>query len=279
MATPRIGAAAVRSFFGRGASGNVHQVILPAADDWTAQRAAALSVRIAPVIVVLIRQLRAADTPCYRLGFFCNGVAIMRCGSGSLAAARALIAVGVARTPLNFVTPGGAVQIVSGGADVLGYSIIPLRRVRADNVRRWQHIIDRKLCNVVLIGSDRDYCLLELPDELAVARCRINAKRLSLASTRAVIVTARSQKPGHDYVLRYFSPQYGQHEDGATGSAHAMAAAYWQDRFSKPRLRGLQRSAGGGDFTVQRSGLAQCVFGQVEICATSEYPPGDGAGM
>jgi len=267
MSTPADGTVMVRCFHGGGARGNLHRVILPSEDGWTAPQAAALSVRIAPTIVVLMKQKagHSSDENSCSLAFFCNGVVITRCGSGSLAAARALMdSDSSARAPLNFLTAGGLVRVVSDGFD-LGYKIRPLPYFRDNSRARWQGVIDRKLRHLVLVGTDNDYCLLELHSQSALEQCSINARRLSLMSKRALIVTAKSHNSLHDYALRYFSPQYGQHEDGATGSAHAMAAAYWQHRFSSRCIRGAQRSAAGGEFRVQRSGLEQCVYGRAEI--------------
>lgn len=254
------GTLAVRCFHGRGSSGNLHQVILPSSD-FTQRQAIALSLRIAPTVVLIRRHASAHNI--FSLFHCRNGVAITRCGSGSLAAARALLCTDTTiRAPLSFVTPSGPVEVVPGEGDTLGYRIAPLPYLPADNGRSWQQLIDRKMRDLVLIGGEQDYCLIELHNMHALDQCRINAKRLSLMSRRALIVTARCEDSVHDYALRYFSPQYGQYEDGATGSAHAMVAAYWQGRLAKSCVRGIQRSVTGGEFTVQRAGLAQCVYGE-----------------
>lgn len=228
----------------------------------------ALSVRIAPTIVVLLRAPAdpRSSNAMFFLSCYCNGQEIGRCGSGTLAAARALLTQGDAdiRAPIAFNTVRGPVQVVVEGLE-LGYRISPLPYFPHRNRTRWATLLNREPREIVLVGNANDYCLLELAHQAALDQCSVNARRLALASRRALIVTAKSSDARFDYALRYFSPQYGQYEDSATGSAHAMVANYWQSRLGKSVVSGVQRSARGGEFTVKRSGLAQCVFGRAEL--------------
>lgn len=67
----------------------------------------------------------------------------------------------------------------------------------------------------------------------------------SLAS--GVILTARSEQPGIDFVSRCFGgPKVGIKEDPVTGSAHSILAPYWADKLGKTELVGRQISSRPG---------------------------------
>ena len=61
-----------------------------------------------------------------------------------------------------------------------------------------------------------------------------------------MIVTARSETPGRDFVSRFFAPAAGVDEDPVTGSAHCALAPYWAGKLGKAALVGYQASARGG---------------------------------
>ena len=68
---------------------------------------------------------------------------------------------------------------------------------------------------------------------------------------RGVIVTAPSDRPGSDFVSRFFAPQSGVAEDPVTGSAHCCLGPYWRDVLGKDELVGYQASKRGGTVTVR----------------------------
>lgn len=68
-----------------------------------------------------------------------------------------------------------------------------------------------------------------------------------------VILTARSERPGIDFVSRYFGgPKLGIKEDPVTGSAHSILAPYWAEKLGKTQLVGQQISS--------RPGQIECVL-------------------
>jgi len=68
-----------------------------------------------------------------------------------------------------------------------------------------------------------------------------------------VILTAKSERPGVDFVSRYFGgPKVGVKEDPVTGSAHAILAPYWAEKLGKTELVGRQISS--------RPGQIECVL-------------------
>ncbi|MFF5989785.1 PhzF family phenazine biosynthesis protein [Prauserella flavalba] len=69
---------------------------------------------------------------------------------------------------------------------------------------------------------------------------------LATVAARCVIVTARGDEPGIDFVSRVFGPAVGVPEDPVTGSAHCTLAPYWAERLGRAELVGEQASERGG---------------------------------
>lgn len=68
---------------------------------------------------------------------------------------------------------------------------------------------------------------------------------------RGIIVTAPAQRPGFDFVSRFFAPALGVPEDPVCGSAHCTLGGYWRLRLGKDNLVGRQVSARGGTVSVR----------------------------
>lgn len=73
---------------------------------------------------------------------------------------------------------------------------------------------------------------------------------LAAVPSRGVVLTARGDRPGVDFVSRVFAPQVGIPEDPVTGSAHCALAPWWAAELGRdPReatFVGEQASARGG---------------------------------
>lgn len=117
-----------------------------------------------------------------------------------------------------------------------------------------------------LAGDEQGYLLLEWPWSTPFSALDIDAQRLCRHTGRAVIAVQEDRGPNYDYRLRYFAPQYGNTEDAVTGSAHAVAADYWQQRQpGRGRRRALQASAAGGQVFSHVEGDRVSIGGEAEI--------------
>lgn len=101
------------------------------------------------------------------------------------------------------------------------------------------------------VGRSRFDLLVELESEAAVRELRPNIAALRAVPARGVIVTARADSPGIDFVSRFFGPRVGVDEDPVTGSAHCALAPFWRERLGKDELLGYQASARGGFVRVR----------------------------
>jgi len=100
-------------------------------------------------------------------------------------------------------------------------------------------------------GKNRMDYLLEVESEKIVRELRPDFRLLAAVDMRGVIVTARSESAGFDFVSRFFAPAVGVDEDPVTGSSHCCLAPYWEKRLGRNPLTGLQVSARGGIVKVK----------------------------
>ena len=106
---------------------------------------------------------------------------------------------------------------------------------------------------LVLVNSQRDVERL-VPD---VGKMRL------LPMGKAVVITARGDAGGPDFVSRFFAPEMGIAEDPVTGSSHSMLVPFWADRLGKDRFVARQLSARGGTLHCALTPEAVLISGRV----------------
>ena len=87
-------------------------------------------------------------------------------------------------------------------------------------------------------------------------------RRLRELETRGIIVTARAESEGFDFVSRFFAPNTGVDEDPVTGSAHCCLGPYWKRRLGRDTLTARQVSERGGLVKVTVRGERVTLSGQ-----------------
>jgi PhzF family phenazine biosynthesis protein len=92
--------------------------------------------------------------------------------------------------------------------------------------------------------------LVELESESVVRNLAPDVAELGKLPVGGMIVTARAESPGFDFVSRYFAPALGIAEDPVTGSAHCTSGPYWAERLGKNELRACQLSRRSGELGV-----------------------------
>jgi len=100
------------------------------------------------------------------------------------------------------------------------------------------------------LGDGDRQILIECESAEEVRACRPRFDLLR-AIRPAIILTARSDRPGHDIVSRFFAPWWGIDEDPVTGVAHCALATYWSRRLGRNTLVAYQASARGGTVHVR----------------------------
>ena len=96
------------------------------------------------------------------------------------------------------------------------------------------------------VGRNRFDYLIEVDAQAAVERLAPDFARLKKLETRGIIVTARADADGVDFVSRFFAPGTGVDEDPVTGSAHCCLGPFWQQRLGRDAFTARQVSERGG---------------------------------
>ena len=115
----------------------------------------------------------------------------------------------------------------------------------------------------VFVGRNRMDMLVVLNSPEAVRQLAPDMGLVAKIKARGVIVTARSDREGSDFISRFFAPQSGIAEDPVTGSAHCCLGPYWRDVLGKSELIGYQASKRGGTVAVR------CVGNRVILGGTA----------
>lgn len=114
----------------------------------------------------------------------------------------------------------------------------------------------------VRVGRSVYDLLVEVADEAAVRSIVPDLPAIAEWPARGVIVTARGETPGIDFVSRFFAPASGVAEDPVTGSAHCTLGPWWASHLGRDDLVGFQASARGGLVRVELRGDRVRLAGQ-----------------
>ena len=112
------------------------------------------------------------------------------------------------------------------------------------------------------VGRNRFDYLVEVDSEATVRRLAPDIGALARLPVRGVIVTARGETEGFDFVSRFFAPRAGVDEDPVTGSAHCCLGPYWRRRLGRDAFTAWQASARGGVVKVAVAGDRVRLSGQ-----------------
>ncbi len=104
--------------------------------------------------------------------------------------------------------------------------------------------------------------LVEVQSEAVVRALEPSIAGLAAIPVRGVIVTARAETPGFDFVSRFFAPNVGIDEDPVCGSAHCCLGPYWSERLGKTDLKAWQISDRGGVLKLALRGDRVRISGQ-----------------
>lgn len=257
----------ITSFSGAGCVGNAHAVAInpqPRNDlEWQS-----LSNSLAPTILVVLHKPRASTVA--KAQFFHYGRSVVWCGSGILAAAKA---IQLSEQRVDTIATDSTEYKLLNHQGRLGFATradIAWRPARGKAL--WRRLFGKELIAAFESPHRNGYTVVELRDDRAVRGWRPKLHHLQRYSQRALIITAKA-KLRYDYVMRYFAPQYGNNEDGATGSANALLIPYWAKRLNKSWLRGRQLSATGGQFYGRSLGFNGAeLYGETEVLSQSNPP-------
>jgi PhzF family phenazine biosynthesis protein len=210
-----------------------------------------------------------AENDGYRLRWFTPAAEVDLCGHATLASAHYLWTTGRAdhAAPARFDTRSGRlVAHYSERGVILDFPATPPVPTPAPT-----GLLDA-------LGVDRAETLVNQvrqPDYLVVLEDTARLRALTPAfgplaklACRGVIVTAPGDRPGLDFVSRFFAPALGIDEDPVTGSAHCTLGPFWSGRLGRPELVGWQASRRGGRVATRLAGDRVELTGQARTMLT-----------
>jgi PhzF family phenazine biosynthesis protein len=205
----------------------------------------------------------------YQLRWFTPTVEVDLCGHATLAAACVLWETGRLRPDeqARFYTRSGLLTVEKGPAAMI--MDFPARA--AEPSPQWGDLPALLGAEARFVGNNGTDALVELEDERTVRSIQPDFALLARYPVRGVIVTARSDHPGYDFVSRFFAPRAGVPEDPVTGSAHCCLGPYWSDRLGRQELLGYQASARGGFVQVGIRGSRVDLGGRAVIVLSGEW--------
>jgi PhzF family phenazine biosynthesis protein len=183
----------------------------------------------------------------YHIRWFTPTTEVALCGHATLAATFVFYRhLGYNREHIRFNSKSGWLTVIPDktGGFTLDFPADPPEMVSVipDNLFESLGIEKR-----TLYKGKFDY-MVELDNQKMVANLKPDFKKLSLISSRGILVTAKGDDA--DIVSRCFFPQSGIDEDPVTGSAHCLLVPFWFSKTGKTNFKAIQWS--------QRKGWLEC---------------------
>ena len=196
----------------------------------------------------------------WRLRWFTPKVEVPLCGHGTLASSHVLYETRLASREeiLHFQTRSGelSARTIDDWIE-LNFPLIPV--VKSEPIAALVEGINKE---PIFFGLCGENALIELDSETKVKNLNPDFETLLKACVHGLIVTARAQTSGVDFVSRYFGPWVGINEDPVTGSAHCSLAPYWGSKLGKTALIAHQISARGGVLQLRVEQDRVAIMGQ-----------------
>ncbi|MEV4056594.1 PhzF family phenazine biosynthesis protein [Amycolatopsis sp. NPDC049688] len=123
---------------------------------------------------------------------------------------------------------------------------------------------------ILYTGRGVENLFAVLPDAETVRNLEPDLGKLKHTWTGRLLVTAKNNKSGNDYVSRFFAPGVGIDEDPVTGSAHCLLSPYWSEQLRKAELTGEQASSRGGTVKTRQDGDRVHLAGQAVTVLSGE---------
>ncbi len=205
----------------------------------------------------------------FDLRWFTPTVEVELCGHATLATAHTLWELGElpSSSPARFHTKSGPLAATKhGGWIELDFPASPTEPVAPP-----AELLSALGFAALFVGRTRFDFLVEAERESVVRDLAPDHAMLHELGARGVMITARSERPGVEFVSRFFAPGIGIDEDPVTGSAHCALAPYWQKKLGKDELVGHQVSARGGVVRCRVAGDRVLLRGQAVTIVRGEW--------
>jgi PhzF family phenazine biosynthesis protein len=182
------------------------------------------------------------------LRWFTPKVEVSLCGHGTLAVAHILKEKGLVSVgeEVLFNTLSGSLRVKVEDKHIeMDFPTTTIDFNLNSNKQMLAHL-GIKSDQIISFGVFDSKIFIEMSTENQLLDIKPNFEALKKLQGRSVVITAKSESNGIDFISRYFAPWVGVNEDPVTGSAHCALALYWGEKLSKSTLTGYQASMRGG---------------------------------
>ncbi|MEE2937929.1 MAG: PhzF family phenazine biosynthesis protein [Planctomycetota bacterium] len=191
----------------------------------------------------------------FHLRWFTPAAEVDLCGHATLATAHVLYQAGYASKDqvIHFRTRSGELPCRQTGDLIsLDFPVTPV----ADTVN--EQLANEVRSSLAVESADVKQSKFDLvaivEKEQIVRGAQPDFHRMRKIQTRGIIVTAKSDTAGIDFVSRFFAPQHQIDEDPVTGSAHCCLTPLWAEQLGKTKLVAYQASQRGGKLFCEMIG-------------------------
>ncbi|MDC7218940.1 MAG: PhzF family phenazine biosynthesis protein [Spirochaetales bacterium] len=197
----------------------------------------------------------------YAIRFFTPTTEVPLCGHATLASAHILYEQQVVKEGdrLNFFAAAGEL-VIQKEADwiEMDFPVYGIRPVPVDPV--FAGLVGFK--PLEMYKTDYSFTIAVAESESQVLEASPRLGELEAHDMGDLLITAKSDREGSDFVLRCFAPMHGIDEDPVTGSAHCVLVPLWHEKTGEREFVSRQLSSRGGVLRTEMTGERVKISGQ-----------------
>ncbi len=191
--------------------------------------------------------VRDAQKNNYHIRWFTPEIEVDLCGHATLAAAYYLFKIAGISGDITFQSRSG--ELIISAADEWFYLNFPAMLLTPETIT--QTLTKAMGIRPKLAFKSKDDWQFVYETQEEIENLKPDFQFLTTFPSwenpaRGIIVTAKSNEKGVDFVSRFFAPACGINEDPVTGSAHTKLIPYWANLLNKKDLIAKQLSHRGG---------------------------------
>ena len=196
----------------------------------------------------------------FSIRFFTPACEVPLCGHATLASAHVLREQKMVETDFVFHAMENEITISFHNEEIkIGFPVYPVFSVPdAAKIREIIGVDVLETCK-----SDNNWTIALVENEQAVLSANPDFSRMQREGFDDIIVTAESDDPAYDFVVRVFcNPASGITEDPVTGVANCVLIPFWSRKTGKASFRSRQLSKRSGTMRVEFHNNRIDIFGQ-----------------
>jgi PhzF family phenazine biosynthesis protein len=186
----------------------------------------------------------------FRIRFFTPLSEVPLCGHATLASAHIMYALGLrdSKETIIFKARESELVINKDGDDIImDFPAYPIRKIMTPS--GFKEVVGFEPWDVY--SSSYDWIVAFADTESDVAEAKPDFGRMESLGLGHLIITAKSDLPDTDFVVRCFAPALGVNEDPVTGSAHCALAPLWHLKTGLFEFNSFQLSGRTGKMKVR----------------------------